>query len=167
MISLAWARPSCIFTNFFWKICWKKCSQKIDKIVKHFLILLFWCLFIVIYAPEEGLMVWRLSWTRGWRRLELRLLPITMSKRQELSTTFKPSNILLVVQARYSETGFHIGMDSNFVCLQRRHNCRSQVINLSLSALISWFMKSIIGFLNNSNLYAIISTSLIIDLQWV
>jgi hypothetical protein len=35
--------------------------------------------------------------------------------------------------------------------------CRSQVIDLSLSALISWFMKSIIGFLNNSNLHAIIS----------
>jgi hypothetical protein len=28
-------------------------------------------------------------------------------------------------------------------------------------------MKSIIGFLNNSNLLAIISTSLIINLQWV
>jgi hypothetical protein len=33
--------------------------------------------------------------------------------------------------------GFHIGMDRNFVCLWRRHNCRSQVIDLSLSALIS------------------------------
>ncbi len=51
----------------------------------------------------------------------------------------------------YSETWFHIGMDRNFVCLWRRHNCRSQVIDLSLSALISWFMKSNTRFLNNSN----------------
>jgi hypothetical protein len=57
----------------------------------------------------------------------------------------------------------HIGMDRNFVCLWRRHNCRSQVIDLSLSTLISWFMKLIIGFLNNSNLHAIISTLLIIN----
>ncbi len=40
-------------------------------------------------------------------------------------------------------------------------------IDLSLSALISWFMKSIIGLLNNSNLHAIISTLLIFNLQWV
>ncbi len=40
----------------------------------------------------------------------------------------------------YSETGFLIGMDRYFVCLWRR----SQIINLSLSALISWFIKSII-----------------------
>ncbi len=40
-------------------------------------------------------------------------------------------------------------------------------IDLSLSALISWFMKSIIGVLNNSNLHAIISTLLITNLQWV
>jgi hypothetical protein len=33
-------------------------------------------------------------------------------------------------------------------------------INLSLSALISWYMKSIIGFLNNYNLHAITSTLL-------
>jgi hypothetical protein len=36
----------------------------------------------------------------------------------------------------YSETVFHIGMDRNFVCLWRRHNCRSQVIDLSLSDLL-------------------------------
>ncbi len=40
-------------------------------------------------------------------------------------------------------------------------------IVLSLSALISWFMKSIIRFLNDPNLHAIISTLLIINLQWV
>jgi hypothetical protein len=41
-------------------------------------------------------------------------------------------------------------------------------IDLSLSALISWFMNSIIGFLNNSYLHAIISTLLvIINLHWV
>ncbi len=70
------------------------------------------------------------------------------------------------VQGWYSETGFHIDMDRNFVCLWRRHICRSQVIDLFLSALISWFIKSIIGFLNNSNLHAIISTLLIINLHW-
>ncbi len=70
-------------------------------------------------------------------------------------------------QGWYSETGFHIDMDRNFVGLWRRHNCRSQVIDLSLSALISWFMKSIIGFLNSSNLHAMISTLLIINLHWV
>ncbi len=38
-------------------------------------------------------------------------------------------------------------------------------IDLSLSALISYFMKSIFGFLNNSDLHAIISTLLIINIQ--
>jgi hypothetical protein len=52
-------------------------------------------------------------------------------------------------------TGLHIGMDRNFVCLWRRHNCRSQVIDLSLSAQISLFLISIIGFLNNYNFYII------------
>ncbi len=66
----------------------------------------------------------------------------------------------------YSETGFNIDMDHNFVCLWRRHHFRSRVIDLSLSALISWFMKSIIWSLNNSNLHAI-STLLIINLHWV
>ncbi len=37
----------------------------------------------------------------------------------------------------YSETGLHIGMERNFVCSWCRPNCRSQVIDLSLSALIS------------------------------
>ncbi len=40
-------------------------------------------------------------------------------------------------------------------------------LDLSLSALISWFMKSIIEFLNNSNLHLIISKLLIINLNWV
>ncbi len=39
-------------------------------------------------------------------------------------------------------------------------------IDLSLSTRISWFMKSIIGFLNDYNLHAIISTLLIINLHW-
>ncbi len=43
----------------------------------------------------------------------------------------------------------------------------SQVIDLSHSALISSFMKSIIGFLNNSHLHAKISTLLIIILHLV
>jgi hypothetical protein len=38
-------------------------------------------------------------------------------------------------------------------------------IDLSLSALISLFMKSIIGFFNNSNLHAKISTLIIINFQ--
>jgi hypothetical protein len=42
-----------------------------------------------------------------------------------------------ITKGLYSETGFHIGMDQNFVCLWRRHKCKSQVIDLSLSALIS------------------------------
>jgi hypothetical protein len=65
----------------------------------------------------------------------------------------------------YSETGFQIGMDRNFVCLWRRHNCSCQVIDLSLSALISLLMRSIIRFLNNSNLHAIISILLTINLH--
>jgi hypothetical protein len=40
-------------------------------------------------------------------------------------------------------------------------------IDLSLSALISWFMISVIGFLNKTNLHAIISTLLIINLHRV
>ncbi len=82
-------------------------------------------------------------------------------------------------QGRYSEADLHdpwadiqrqgsiLAWDHNFVCLWCRHNCRSQVIDRSLSSLISWFRKSSIGFLNNSNLHAIISTSLTINLQWV
>jgi hypothetical protein len=38
--------------------------------------------------------------------------------------------------ANRAEAGFHIGMDRNFVCLWRRHNCGIKVIDLSLSALI-------------------------------
>jgi hypothetical protein len=37
----------------------------------------------------------------------------------------------------YSETGFYYGIERNFVCSWRRPNCKSQVIDLSLSALIS------------------------------
>jgi hypothetical protein len=37
----------------------------------------------------------------------------------------------------YSEMGLHIDMERNFACSWRRPNCRSQVIDLSLSALIS------------------------------
>ena len=51
-------------------------------------------------------------------------------------------------------------MDRNFVCLWRRRKCKSQVIDLSLFALISGLLKSIIGFLNNSNLHAKISSLL-------
>jgi hypothetical protein len=54
-------------------------------------------------------------------------------------------------------------MDCYFVCSWRRPNCRSQVIDLSLSALL--IMKSIIGFLNDSNLHSIISKLLIINLH--
>ncbi len=43
---------------------------------------------------------------------------------------------ILSNQFLYSETGLHIGMERNFVGLWRRHNCRSRVIDLSLSALI-------------------------------
>ncbi len=39
--------------------------------------------------------------------------------------------------------------------------------SISLSALISWFMKSIIRFWNNSNLHARNTTSFIINVQWV
>jgi hypothetical protein len=42
-----------------------------------------------------------------------------------------------VILGLYSETRFQIGMECNFVCSWSRHNCRSQVIDLSLSALIS------------------------------
>ncbi len=78
-----------------------------------------------------------------------------------------PSRCHQWAQGCYLETGFHIVMDRNFICLWRRHNCRSQVIDLYLSALISWFMKSIIGFLNNWNLHAIISITVIINFHWV
>ncbi len=56
-------------------------------------------------------------------------------------------------------------MDRNFLCLQ--YGADKIEIDLSLSALISLFMKSNIGFLNNPNLHAIISTLLIINWQWV
>jgi hypothetical protein len=54
-----------------------------------------------------------------------------------------------LVHGQVKVVPFHIGMDRNFVCLWRWHNCKSQVIDLSLSALIYLFMKSIIGFLSN------------------
>jgi hypothetical protein len=37
----------------------------------------------------------------------------------------------IYTQGCYSETGLHIRMGRNFVCLWRRHNCRSQVTDLS------------------------------------
>jgi hypothetical protein len=62
----------------------------------------------------------------------------------------------------YSETGFHIGMDNNCVCLWRRHNCKSQVIDLSFSALVYeinyWVFKQFY-------LHATISASLKINLH--
>jgi hypothetical protein len=45
--------------------------------------------------------------------------------------------ILSRVLDLYSETGFHYGMERNFVCSWHKPNCRSQVSDLSLSALIS------------------------------
>jgi hypothetical protein len=48
-----------------------------------------------------------------------------------------------------------------------RDKGHDKVIDLSLSALISWFMKSIIRFLNTSNLQEIISSLLMINLHWV
>ncbi len=54
-------------------------------------------------------------------------------------------------------------MDCNFVCLWRRLNC-----NWSLPFCADLLIyEIIIGFLNNSNLHAIISTLLIINLHWV
>jgi hypothetical protein len=41
-------------------------------------------------------------------------------------------------QGLYSKSGFDYGMKRNFVCSWRRPNCRSQVIDLSLSALINY-----------------------------
>jgi hypothetical protein len=79
------------------------------------------------------------------------------SFRQKISWRFT----LRVNKGLYSETGFYYGKEHNFVCSWRRPNCRSHVIDLSLSAL----MKSVIEFSINFNLYAIISTSLIINLH--
>ncbi len=82
-------------------------------------------------------------------------------------------------QGRYSEADLH----DPWADIQRRGSILAWIVilsvygadtiaevelfDLSLSSLISWFMKSSIGFLNNSNLHAIISTSLTINLQWV
>jgi hypothetical protein len=51
----------------------------------------------------------------------------------------------------YSETGFHIGMDRNFVCYGAETTAEVK-LSLPFSA-------------DNSNLHAIISTSLILNLQ--
>jgi hypothetical protein len=42
---------------------------------------------------------------------------------QQLHPILAPTNFTVHVLGLYSETGFHIGMDRNFVCLLRRHNC--------------------------------------------
>jgi hypothetical protein len=55
-------------------------------------------------------------------------------------------------------------MDGNFSSV---YGADTIAIDLSLSALFSLFMKLIIGFLNNYNLHAIISTLLIINLHGV
>jgi hypothetical protein len=39
-------------------------------------------------------------------------------------------------QGLYSEMGFRYGLERNFACSWRRPSCRSQVIDLSLSALV-------------------------------
>ncbi len=87
----------------------------------------------------------------------------------------KTNNISLVVAVR-GNTVTHMqfmAMLGSFIsgaAIQRRgpilvwviilsvYDADTIAIDLSLSALISWFMKSIIGFLNNYNLHAIIST---------
>jgi hypothetical protein len=46
------------------------------------------------------------------------------------------------VQGCYSETGFRIGMDRILIV----NGADITAIDLSLSALISWFMKLVIGF---------------------
>ncbi len=57
----------------------------------------------------------------------------------------------------------HIGVD----VILSVYGADTIAIDLSFSALISWFQKSIIGVLNNSNRHAIIPTLLIINLQLV
>ncbi len=83
--------------------------------------------------------------------IQLRALSLfikTVQNRDQLFLYTDPSNHFVPLWDRMegawlrtpgldSETGFHIGMEHNFVCAWRRPNCRSQVINLSLSALIS------------------------------
>ncbi len=76
---------------------------------------------------------------------------------------FKHGASWLEARGCYSETGFHIGMDRNFVCLWRRHNC-----NWSLpfcADLLTYEINYLV--LNNYNLHAIMSTLLVINLQWV
>ncbi len=72
--------------------------------------------------------------------------------------------------------GFHLGLWPGLLFSRRGsilawivilsvYGADTIAIDLSLAALISWFMKSIIGFLNNSNLHAIFSPLLIINLH--
>ncbi len=67
----------------------------------------------------------------------------------------------------FSSSFFVIKSITLFSFAKNSSNQRSQGFDLSLSALISWFLQSIIGFLNNNNLHAIISILLIINLHRV
>ncbi len=70
------------------------------------------------------------------------------------------STSFFILLGWYSETGFPIGMDRTFIVSVL--GADKIAIYLILSVLISWFMKSIMRFLNNSNFHAIISTLLLI-----
>ena len=67
----------------------------------------------------------------------------------------------------YSETEFHIDMDRNFVCLCCRHNCRRQVIDLSLFWADLLIYDINYWVFKNSNWPTLLSTLLTINLHWV
>ncbi len=87
-------------------------------------------------------------------------VPDKQKIREKINSTF-----LIMVLGCYSEAGFHIGMDRNFVCLWRRHNCHWSLpfcADLLIFEINYWAFKQFY-----SNLHAIISTLLIINLHWV
>ncbi len=59
----------------------------------------------------------------------------------------KESHLRKIFQGCYSETGVHIVMDRNFVCLWRRHNC-----NWSQFHFLRWSLVSTKRFLQSSEL---------------
>ncbi len=99
---------------------------------------------------------WELLWARRrWCYRSAGIQQATLSKitRSQSESSRGTGQVILecgvhihsyAIPGCYSETGFHIGMDRNFVCLWRRHNCNCSLLfcaNLLTFEINYWVFK--------------------------
>ncbi len=100
----------------------------------------------------------RLSWSRA-------TIPLTLVGNSVYSTWVCFALLNTVVLANISMFAIVWEVCEFNFDMRPLHTCYA--LYLFTFWALSWFMKSIIGFQNKSNLHAIISTLLIINLHWV